>query len=153
MGYESQTYSNSSNNCGYTQNLWEEALKSFGTWSGWKRLLSEKTKAVNPVRGWLLTAAGVKECVCKKRAARKGVCVRVSARLLLFWSDLGVTWFFSRVCVWSFCHMLLLHTHTLLLLFSLPLTHARTRTHTRTHPVASAADCKQGGKWTKMRRS
>lgn len=84
----------------------------------------------------------VKECVCEKRAARRCVCVCGEERARAHTSVI--------VLIWPWRHLILLvcvhgvsvtccSAYTLSLILSL--------IHTYTHTGASAADCKQGGKW------
>lgn len=121
----------------YSKYFWKESLKYLVTCSGWTGLFSQKTKAADPARGRLLTAACEggcfwdKCCVCVNKCA--SVCVYMHA--CYCFDPTSASPDSPR-----FCHMLLSITPP-----------PPTRTHM--HSGASAADCKQGDKRTEMRIS
>ena len=118
-----------------------------------------------PARGRLLTAAREAVCFWEKGGKLVHLCVcecewaRVRARACI--SVIVLIWPWRHlillVFAWSFLSHAALHRRSLLLSFPLANAHAHTHTHTvtcaHTHPGASAADCKQGSEWAKMRRS
>ncbi len=116
-----------------------EAFKRFGTWTGWRRFFSEKTKGSEPYKRPTFDSC-MWRSVVEKRSASVCVCVCACTCicLLLFWSDLGVTWF--SLCVHG-VPVTCCSTHTLPCLYSLSLslslsyTYTHTFTHTHTHTL------------------